>query len=133
VNESKRLISNRKRIKHNHPSLPRAVQRRTVSDLSSALTKAGYDPSRIEERAALLAKAAGSKRKRDEADAGMDVDDEYWENEDGDMEVDESTPHKKAKTGKAGRATLVTMVDRTAKSDRNLAGLGGPQVCCLLD
>ena len=67
----------------NQAKLPRTAGLRTISELSSELTKAGYDPSRIEERAAVLAKVAGAKRKRarEEEEAQMDVDEEGEEGE----------------------------------------------------
>lgn len=127
VNKGKKVMSLMKRVKSNHPTLPRAKAPRSLSNLTQALTKAGYDPSKIEERAILLAKAAGAKRKRDE-DEDMDVDegqeDEDWEDE-SEMEVDEDSPRKKARTEKGSR---VVAVDRRARTDRSLAGLGGPEV-----
>ncbi|KAF8750862.1 the biogenesis of the 60S ribosomal subunit [Rhizoctonia solani] len=43
------------------PIMPRTGAHRTMSGMAKALTAAGYDPSRIEERAAILAKAARAK------------------------------------------------------------------------
>lgn len=128
VNRGKKKISSMKRVKSNHPTLPRVKAPRSLSNLSQALTKAGYDPSKIEERAILLAKAAGAKRKRDEDEdeGGMEVDEEDeedWE-DDSEMEVDEDTPRKKLRTEKGSR---VVAVDRRARTDRSLAGLGGPE------
>ncbi|KAG8943730.1 Nucleolar GTP-binding protein 1 [Tulasnella sp. 424] len=126
VNKSKKVISAMKRVKNNHPTLPRGKAPRSLSSLTQALTKAGYDPSKIEERAILLAKAAGAKRKRDEEEEGMEVDEqdeEDWE-DDSEMEVDEDTPRKKLRTEKGSR---VVAVDRRARTDRSLAGLGGPE------
>lgn len=128
VNKSKMVVSALKRVKNNHPTLPRGKAPRSLSSLTQALTKAGYDPSKIEERAILLAKAAGAKRKRDEEEEeGMEVDEEDeedWE-DDSEMEVDEDTPRKKLRTEKGSR---VVAVDRRARTDRSLAGLGGPEV-----
>lgn len=128
VNRGKKIVSSMKRVKSNHPTLPRVKAPRSLSSLTQALTKAGYDPSKIEERAILLAKAAGAKRKREEEDeGGMEVDEEDeedWE-DDSEMEVDEDTPRKKLRTEKGSR---VVAVDRRARTDRSLAGLGGPEV-----
>ena len=60
----------------NRAALPRTAGLRTLSELASEMTKAGLDPSRIQERAEILAKVAGAKRKRlrEDDDAEMDVD-----------------------------------------------------------
>ena len=73
-------------MKHN-ARLPRTAGLRTLSELSTSLTKAGLDPSRIEQRAELIAKARGVERKR-KRDEEMDVDeeDEAGEDEDGEGE-----------------------------------------------
>ena len=55
--------------------MPRSATLRTLTDLTDGLTEAGLDPSRIQDRAAMLAKVAGAKRKRAE-DAQMDVDED---------------------------------------------------------
>ena len=62
----------------NRAVLPRTAGLRTLSELTTGLTKAGLDPSRIQERAEMLAKVAGAKRKRqrEEEDAEMEVDEE---------------------------------------------------------
>lgn len=131
-NRSKQVVGQLKR-KQNHPILPRGVEHRSITDLSKALTKAGYDPSKIEQRAILLAKAAGMKRKRDE-EGDDQMDEDSWEDEsdggDG-MEVDEenqSPKRVKTESGSVKKKGRVTMVDRTAKTNRALAGLGGPEV-----
>lgn len=119
-----------RRVKSNHPILPRRAAHRTISDLSRSLTAAGYDPSRIEERAAILAKAAGMKRKRDN-DEDMEMDGgsgDDWSDEEMDVDGEDTTPRKKMRTEKGAKKGLVTAVDRTAKTNRRLAGLGGPEV-----
>ena len=84
-----------KKSQKNAARLPRTAGLRTLTELSDSLTKAGLDPSRIEARAEMIAKArnAQMKRKRQEdEEAGMDVDE--WEDMDsgdegeGGMEVD---------------------------------------------
>lgn len=117
-----------KKSQKNSARLPRTAALRTLSELSFGLTKAGLDPSRIEERAKILAKVAGAKRKRvreldEEGDVEMgdDVaqDDDGWE----DMDVDEEagTPVKRQKGNSGG----VIAVDskRMPRSNRQLAGL----------
>jgi nucleolar GTP-binding protein len=109
--------------------LPRTAGLRTLSDMSAALTRAGLDPSRIEEKAMVIAKARGAerKRKREEREDGMDVDDDEiggaGEGEDGWMDVDgegEGTPAKRAR-GNAG--DVVAKARREPKSNRQLAGM----------
>jgi len=88
------------------------------------------DPSRIQERAELLAKLQGAKRKRkrdDDNDSEMDVDgeeeggenDEAWEDIDK-MDVDdaEGPSGKKVKTN-----TGAVVAKRIPRSNRSLAGL----------
>ena len=124
---AKKLISqSSKKAMKNQAKLPRTAGLRTISELSSELTKAGYDPSRIEERAAVLAKVAGAKRKRarEEEEAQMDVDEEGEEGEEADwMDVDgedQSTPNKRAK---ANSGAAVAKGKREPRSDRRLAGM----------
>ncbi|KAG9073860.1 Nucleolar GTP-binding protein 1 [Ceratobasidium sp. UAMH 11750] len=99
------------------PIMPRTHAHRTMSGMARALTAAGLDPSRIEERAKILAKAARAKeaigkRKRDEE---MEVDEEE-ESDDG-MDVDEDASPKRAKTNAGGVAK------RVPRSDRQMAGM----------
>jgi hypothetical protein len=92
------------------------------------MTAAGLDPSRIHERAVLLAKVQGSKRKRTE-EMDMDMDDGEGDGADeGDwMDVDgEDQPNKRAK-GNAGRAVAVN--SRAPRTNRQLAGMRDQSVC----
>ncbi|CED84960.1 gtp binding protein 4 [Phaffia rhodozyma] len=54
----KRVSQDKNRLK-NRPVIPRKHQSRTLSQLSTTLRSVGLDPSRIEERAKVLAKARG--------------------------------------------------------------------------
>ncbi|KAB5591297.1 Nucleolar GTP-binding protein [Ceratobasidium theobromae] len=100
------------------PVMPRTAAHRTMSQMAKALTAAGHDPSRIEERAAILAKAvkakeALGKRKREE-DMEVDLD---GGDEDGDaMDVDEDGSSKRAKTN-------LGTVKRAPKTNRQFSGL----------
>lgn len=112
--------------------MPRTAGLRTLSELTTSLTKAGLDPSRIQERAEMLAKVQGAKRKRerDEEDAEMDVDGEGESGEEGEgdwMDVDDgSAPAKRVKTNSGAAA-----VNRRApKSNRQLAGMRDDAVSC---
>ncbi|EIN11211.1 GTP binding protein 4 [Punctularia strigosozonata HHB-11173 SS5] len=104
----------------NTARLPRTAGLRTLSDMTAALTKAGLDPSRIEERATMIAKMKGAERKRKRDDA-MDIDED--DEDDGEwMDVDgaERAPTKRAK-GNAGE--VVAQNKREPKSNRQLAGM----------
>ncbi|KZT04220.1 GTP binding protein 4 [Laetiporus sulphureus 93-53] len=120
-----------KKAMKNHARMPRTTGLRTLSELTTELTKAGLDPSRIQERAALLAKVAGAKRKRqreeDEEDAEMDVDVEDVEGgEVGEaewMDVDEAEAPAPNKRAKANSGAVITKGKREPRSDRRLAGM----------
>jgi len=111
-----------KKSKKNQSRLPRTAGLRTLTELTTELTKAGLDPSRIQERAEMLAKLQGAqrKRKRDEGDA-MDVDMD-GEEEGAWMDVDgqERTPNKRVK---ADSGAVVTVNRRDPRSNRQLAGM----------
>lgn len=113
-------------MKHN-ARLPRTAGLRTLSELSASLKKAGLDPSKIEQRATLIAKARGmeSKRKRDEV---MDVDEEgvNGEGEGGDwMDVDDEddrrSPQKRRKNN-TGTA-VISAGKHAPRTNRETAGL----------
>lgn len=116
----------------NKARLPRTAGLRTLTDLTTDLTKAGIDPSRVQERAVMIAKmrAAERKRKRDEEADGMDVDggdhddntvSEGPREDEEIMEVDgeEDNPRKRAK---ANSGTVIART-RAPRSNRQLAGL----------
>ena len=133
----------------NKAHLPRTAGLRTLTDLTTDLTKAGIDPSRIQERAVMIAKvrAAGSKRKRNED--GMDVDGdgdgndedgEDWVSEgggedetmmdvdgDGDEDEEDGTRHKR---GKANSGAAIAAQKRVPRSNRQLAGMRDEAVRC---
>ncbi|KAF8149397.1 P-loop containing nucleoside triphosphate hydrolase protein [Crassisporium funariophilum] len=113
-----------KKSKKNQSRLPRTVGLRTLTELSSEMTKAGLDPSRIQERAEMLAKVQGSKRKRnpddDDEDVDMDGSDAGDEEAEGWMDVDddESAPKKRVKTNTGG-----VVNKREPRSNRTMAGM----------
>lgn len=122
-----RLISQEKSNK-NYPKLPRTAGLRTLSEMTAKLTAAGLDPTRIQERAQMLAKvrAAQGKRKRDESvDVDMaDKGDEAPGDGDGDwMDVDgeEGTPQKKKRKSETGAVALKSK-KRVPVSNRQLTG-----------
>ncbi|KIP06114.1 hypothetical protein PHLGIDRAFT_128469 [Phlebiopsis gigantea 11061_1 CR5-6] len=120
----KKLVSQTtKKAMKNTAKMPRTAGLRTLSELTKELTKAGLNPSRIQERAEILAKAQGAKRKRErEEDAEMDVDGPGAEDGDGEwMDVDEdATPAKRAK---ANSGAAVTKGRREPATNRQFAGM----------
>lgn len=127
--KGKRLQSQEtKKAMKNSARLPRTAGLRTLSQLTDSLTKAGYDPSRIQARAQLLAKAQSIKRKRAE-DGGMDVvmegdEGEGDENEWMDVDEEEGSPQKRIKANSGA----VVFAGRGPRSNRQLAGLRDGQV-----
>jgi nucleolar GTP-binding protein len=116
-----------KKSRKNRTRLPRTAGLRTLTELTDELTKAGLDPSRIQERAERIAKlhAAQRKRKReDDEDDGMDVDGEDgeeegdWEDEGMDVDGEQRPSKKKAKT-----VFGAVVTKRAPRSDRTFAGL----------
>ena len=91
------------------------------------MTNAGLDPSRIQERAEMLAKVQGAKRKRNADDEDEDVemdddDDDFGSASEKDMDVDdydeESSPAKRVKTNSGG-----VINKRAPRSNRQAAGM----------
>ncbi|KIM45613.1 hypothetical protein M413DRAFT_65754 [Hebeloma cylindrosporum] len=117
-----------KKSKKNQARLPRTAGLRTLSELTSELTKAGLDPSRIQERAEMIAKLQGAKRKRDDDDDDEDEDEEMGdidadaERGDGegwmDVDEDEGAPKKRVKTNSGG-----VINKREPRSHRHMAGM----------
>ncbi|KDR67794.1 hypothetical protein GALMADRAFT_257635 [Galerina marginata CBS 339.88] len=114
-----------KKSKKNQSRLPRTVGLRTLSELTTELTQAGLDPSRIQERAEMLAKLQGAKRKRDvpEEDSDEDLEDGEGASEQGedswmDVDEDESAPKKRVKTNSGG-----VINKREPRSNRQTAGM----------
>ncbi|KZV89387.1 GTP binding protein 4 [Exidia glandulosa HHB12029] len=126
--ETARKLALAKKHAKNRTNLPRTAGMRTISEMAESLTAAGLDPSRLQERAAMLAKARGAKRKREGAE-GMDVDaedmsgDEDTYGDDAGMEVDgeEDTPRKRAKAN-SGAALATTRAARI-RTNRLRAGM----------
>ncbi|EIW83366.1 GTP binding protein 4 [Coniophora puteana RWD-64-598 SS2] len=113
-----------KKSKKNTPRLPRTAGLRTLSELSSELKKAGYDPSSIEDRATMLAKVQGAKRKRgDDMDIDMDEDGSDEDGDEGDwMDVDGEgdSPNKRVKSNSGA---IIAKSARAPRTNRQLAGM----------
>ncbi|KAL5528826.1 NOG1 [Sanghuangporus sanghuang] len=114
-----------KKSMKNSARLPRTAGLRTLSDLSEGLTKAGYDPSRIEARAELIAKAQSLKRKRAE-ESSMDIDEVEADGADEAdwMDVDDDTSIQKRAKSNTG---AVVLHNRAPRKNRLLAGLRDDQ------
>jgi len=129
------MVAQSKKKMKNKARLPRTAGLRTLSDLTADLTKAGVDPSRVQERAVIIAKmhAAGRKRKRDEGEDAMDVDgdgndndDDNWASEgEGEAMMDVDDNEQGTRHGKRGKANSGASVarKRAPRSNRQLAGL----------
>ncbi|KAH7928919.1 P-loop containing nucleoside triphosphate hydrolase protein [Leucogyrophana mollusca] len=112
-----------KKSKKNQSRLPRTAGLRTLSELTTEFKKAGYDPSSIQQRAEMLAKVQGAKRKRADADMDVDMDEDGGDGEEGDwMDVDgeEQTPNKRFK-GNSG--AVIAKNPRAPRTNRQLAGM----------
>lgn len=118
-----------KKSKKNRSRLPRTAGLRTLTELTTEMTAAGLDPSRIQERAVILAKVQAVKRKRAaEMDVDMDGDEGEGEGDEGDwMDVDsEDKPNKRVKSNSGG----VVAVDRRGpRTNRQFAGMRDEAVC----
>ena len=93
--------------------------------MTRKLTEAGYDPTRIEERARVLAKARGligASRKRDADDMEEMDDEDAWSEDAGDdsMEVDGDGE----RAVKRSKTSIVPKGKRTPVTNRETAGLG---------
>ena len=127
------MAQSKKKVK-NKARLPRTAGLRTLTDLTTDLTNAGLDPSRVQERAVMIAKAraVGRKRKHEEDEDGMetdgdDDDDDNWASEgeghdETSMDVDgeEGIRHKR---GKANSGAAIARATRVPRSNRQLAGM----------
>lgn len=113
-----------KKAQKNQARLPRTAGLRTLSELTTSLKKAGYDPSSIQQRAEMLAKMQGAKRSRAEAEMDVDSEGESGGEEDW-MDVDgDETPNKRVK-GNSG--AVVAKSSRAPRTNRQLAGLRDEQ------
>lgn len=125
--EMKLVSQATKKSMKNSARMPRTAGLKTLSELSTSLKKAGLDPSKIEQRAALIAKARGlqRKRKRDE-DMDVDGDEQDEDGEGGDwMDVDEEDDGRSPpKRRKSNTGTTVTSAGKHApRTNRQTAGL----------
>ena len=127
-------IKTNNRIKdraQNRSIMPRPVRSdRNLDDMARELRKAGIDPSKLEERAKMLALARGvqlrtresGKRKR-EGDMEVDeVEVPEGADESADVEMDDGTPKKKTKNV-AGKAVVPRGSKHTPAKNRATAGM----------
>ncbi|KAK7448794.1 Nucleolar GTP-binding protein 1 [Stygiomarasmius scandens] len=127
-NAQKLTSQQTKKSLKNHARLPRTAGLRTLSELTDGLTKAGYDPSRIKERAVGLAKVVGEKRKRmrelerEFEDVEME-DAEEGGDEDVEMDDEEAPRLIKRTKGNSGAVVAAEGGKRVPRSNRAMAGL----------
>ncbi|KAF9000415.1 P-loop containing nucleoside triphosphate hydrolase protein [Cyathus striatus] len=101
-----------KKSKKNQSRLPRTAGLRTLTELTSEMTKAGLDPS-----------LQGAKRKRDDT---MDVDEDMsgeGEGGDGWMDVDEDEQDAPKKRRKSDTGAVAAYGKRVPRSHREVAGM----------
>ena len=109
-----------KKSRKNQSRLPRTAVLRTLNELTTGLTNAGLDPSRIRERAEKL-QDAERKRKRDvQMDVDMDEGVEGGEDEWMDVDGDDGTPNKRVK-GNSG--AVVPVNSKAPRTNRQMAGM----------
>ncbi|KAJ7158833.1 P-loop containing nucleoside triphosphate hydrolase protein [Mycena filopes] len=104
-----------KKSKKNQSRLPRSAGLATLSQMTIQLTKAGLDPSRIVERAAVLS----GKRKRDDDDVDMEggeADAEGWMDVDGEGD---GTSAKRLKTNSGAVTKREPRANRAVASMRD--------------
>jgi len=128
-----KAASQQKKKMKNRPVMPRTAGLTSLSVMSQKLTKAGIDPSRIMERAQLIAKARGAerKRKRDEDDE-MEVDEQQDGAEEDWMDVDDDAQPRKRQKINGGAAQVVPHGKRQPKTDRTTIGMRDATVCSSL-
>lgn len=136
IRDKKHLIrlKNQEKNKHqNKAVIPRKDQTRTLSEMTARLKESGYDPSSLEERATMLAKARGlvGRKRGAEDEDEMDEDEEFGgfgsddDDEEG-MEVEEDGSRqasKKRRTSTSG--SIVPRGKRVPTSNRATANIGG--------
>jgi len=119
-----KTLSQQKKKMKNRPVMPRTAGLTSLSTMTEKLTKAGIDPSRIVERAQLIAKARGAERKRKrEDDNEMEVDDPKEGSEEDWMDVDDDAQPRKRQKINGGAAQVVPHDKRQPRSDRTTIGM----------
>lgn len=130
IRDKKAMIRLKNMDKHklqNRPMIPRPAQTRTLTDMTEKLKAAGYDPSTLEERATLLAKAKGLGMKRGAGEMDLDEDEEgeFGSDDEEEMDVEGSgAASKKRRTS----TSIVAKGKRTPGTDRQVAGLKDAEV-----
>ncbi|KAK2464361.1 hypothetical protein APHAL10511_003818 [Amanita phalloides] len=121
-----------KKAQRNKARLPRTAGLKTLSEMSEEMTRAGLDPSRIEERAQMVAKMQSAKRqlgkrKRglEEEEGWMDVDGEDGEGEGEGGEWDEEDVMEVDGDERVGRKRkrMEVTLKRVPRGNRHLSGM----------
>lgn len=139
-----RLKNQEKNKQQNRSMVPRKDQERTLSQMTAMLKESGYDPSTLEERATVLAKArglVGRKRGADDDDEmdedgeepvfGSEDDDEDGMDVEGDGARQASKKRRTSSTSavaaRSGSGSIVPRGKRVPKTNRATANLGGAE------
>ncbi|WFD45424.1 Nucleolar GTP-binding protein 1 [Malassezia furfur] len=126
-----KLMAQNKKALQGRAQVPRKLQHRTLSQMAENMRAAGIDPSNIEMRAELLAKAKGlvgkrkSRQDSDEEDVAMEDDEEDGESSEAmSVEEDEAPTRKKARAAGVKRSAALTRGKSSTTASTNR--VGGP-------
>lgn len=118
----------------NKPVMPRTAGMRSFSEMNQKLTAAGYDTGRLEAHA-LVAKAsnvAARKRKHDEQEAAMEVDEdgEDWSDDAEGMDVDDDANNSSRTVAKRAKANngVALKNPKVPQTNRQMAGFRDVEV-----
>ncbi|WFD33015.1 Nucleolar GTP-binding protein 1 [Malassezia sp. CBS 17886] len=123
--KAKRMAQDKNALQQNRPSIPRKLQHRTLSQMAETMRASGIDPSSIEARAELLAKAKGLVGKRKGRDEAMDEDDEQSPEDDEhtSMSLDEPAPvRKRVRAAVSSRGVALARGASATTADTNREG-----------
>lgn len=129
-----KLLSQNKKALQSRAQVPRKLQHRTLSQMAENMRAAGIDPSNIEMRAELLAKAKGligkRKSRSEEVDEVMDMDDDQSsDDEAGDsmsVEDQEPPPFRKKVRGLLSARPSGALTRGKSSTTASTNRMGGP-------
>ncbi|WFC98772.1 Nucleolar GTP-binding protein 1 [Malassezia yamatoensis] len=128
-----KIMAQSKKSLQGRAQLPRKLQHRTLSQMTDTMRAAGIDPSNIEMRAELLAKAkglVGKRKSRDDEedhDVSMDEDTEASDDTSDAMSVEENTSQATRKKLRAtGGRSLPALPPGKSSTTASTNRVGGP-------
>ncbi|WFD42860.1 Nucleolar GTP-binding protein 1 [Malassezia psittaci] len=128
-----KIMAQSKKSLHGRAQLPRKLQHRTLSQMTETMRAAGIDPSNIEMRAELLAKAKGlvgkrkSRNDQEDDDVSMDEDDEASYPSSDAMSVEENTRQAtRKKLRAAGGRSQPALPPGKSSTTASTNRVGGP-------